>query len=42
VLDIAKLQWGTMAIERKPVGLGDVIAEAVRITRASAIGRRHA
>jgi signal transduction histidine kinase len=37
VLDIAKLQWGKMAIERKPVRLGDVIAEAMRITRAQAL-----
>jgi signal transduction histidine kinase len=36
VLDIAKLQWGKMAIERESVSLADVAAEAVRIARAQA------
>jgi signal transduction histidine kinase len=36
VLDIAKLQWGRMEIERRPTDLGDVVAEAVRIARAQA------
>ncbi len=36
VLDIAKLQWGKMEIEREPVALGEVVAEAVRIARAQA------
>jgi signal transduction histidine kinase/HAMP domain-containing protein len=36
VLDIAKLQWGKMEIEQKPVAVGDVIAEAVRIARGQA------
>ncbi|HEY5209140.1 MAG TPA: ATP-binding protein [Stellaceae bacterium] len=36
VLDIAKLQWGRMEIERRPTDLHDVVAEAVRIARAQA------
>ena len=36
VLDIAKLQWGKMEIERKPTALADVTAEAVRIARGQA------
>jgi two-component system, cell cycle sensor histidine kinase PleC len=36
VLDIAKLQWGKMAIEHEPLSLADVAAEAVRIARAQA------
>ncbi|HEX4114020.1 MAG TPA: ATP-binding protein [Stellaceae bacterium] len=36
VLDIAKLQWGRMEIDRVPTDLGGVVAEAVRIARAQA------
>jgi signal transduction histidine kinase/HAMP domain-containing protein len=36
VLDIAKLQWGKMEIDRVPTDLRDVVAEAVRIARAQA------
>jgi two-component system cell cycle sensor histidine kinase PleC len=36
VLDIAKLQWGKMEIDRVPTDLAAVAAEAVRIARAQA------
>jgi signal transduction histidine kinase/HAMP domain-containing protein len=36
VLDIAKLQWGRMEIERKPTDLAAAVEEAVRIARVQA------